>query len=168
MPHIGVKIKERREALGITQEELAIKLGYKSRSTINKIEAGINDITQSKITAFAKALDTSPAWLMGWEDFSNQRRLAAVSLEAIAAELNIPPEILENLEQNGTVNPQESSELIRKLTKVTQSLAKANGTKEDSMLLNSLLDSYARLNEEGRQEAEKRIRELTEINRYCK
>ena len=29
---------------------------------------GINDITQSKIVAFAEALDTSPAYLMGWEE----------------------------------------------------------------------------------------------------
>ena len=32
------RIKERRESLGMSQEELAKKLGYKSRSTINKIE----------------------------------------------------------------------------------------------------------------------------------
>ncbi len=35
----------------MSQEELATKLGYKSRSTINKIEMGKNDITQSKIIA---------------------------------------------------------------------------------------------------------------------
>ena len=66
--HIGEKIKKRREELGLSQEELAKKLGYSSRSTINKIEKGINDITQSKIVAFANALDTTPAYLMGWED----------------------------------------------------------------------------------------------------
>ena len=46
------RIKARREKLGMSQEELATKLGYKSRSTINKIEMGKNDITQSKIIAF--------------------------------------------------------------------------------------------------------------------
>ena len=45
------RIKARREKLGMSQEELATKLGYKSRSTINKIEMGKNDITQSKIIA---------------------------------------------------------------------------------------------------------------------
>mgnify|MGYP001435298141 CR=1 FL=1 len=43
------RIKARREELGMSQEGLATKLGYKSRSTINKIEMGKNDITQSKI-----------------------------------------------------------------------------------------------------------------------
>lgn len=67
---IGERIKQRREFLGMSQEDLAQKLNYKSRSTINKIEMGINDITQTKITAFAEALDTTPAHLMGWEDHS--------------------------------------------------------------------------------------------------
>ena len=57
----------RRKELGITQEELAFKLGYKSKSTINKIELGINDIPQSKVVKFAEALKTTPAYIMGWE-----------------------------------------------------------------------------------------------------
>lgn len=61
-------IKARREELGMTQEELAFKLGYKSRSTINKIELGKSDIPQSKIKAFADVLQTTPSALMGWED----------------------------------------------------------------------------------------------------
>lgn len=61
------RIKQRREELGMSQDELAKKLGYKSRSTIAKIEKGENDITQSKIAAFAKALNTTPSYLMGWD-----------------------------------------------------------------------------------------------------
>jgi transcriptional regulator with XRE-family HTH domain len=68
MATIGSNIKQRREELGLTQEELAKKMGYKSKSTINKIEAGINDITQSKVIAFAKVLNTTVAYLMGWDD----------------------------------------------------------------------------------------------------
>lgn len=60
------RIKSRREALNMSQEELANKLGYKSRSSINKIEKGENDIPQSKIAAFAKALNTNPRCLTGW------------------------------------------------------------------------------------------------------
>ena len=60
-------IKARREELGMSQDELAKKLGYKSRSSINKIELGINDLPQSKIAEFACALDTTPTSLMGWD-----------------------------------------------------------------------------------------------------
>ena len=53
-------IRLRREELKMSQQELADKLGYTSRSTITKIESGENDLTQSKIEAFAKALKISP------------------------------------------------------------------------------------------------------------
>ena len=62
------RIKARREELGMSQNELAKRLGYKDRSTIAKIEAGVNDITQTKIEAFAKALNTTASDLMGWEE----------------------------------------------------------------------------------------------------
>ena len=58
-------IKKRRLELKMSQQELADKLGYKSRSAINKIEKGVNDITQTKIVAFAEALNTTPGELMG-------------------------------------------------------------------------------------------------------
>lgn len=65
---IGNKIKKRRTELGMSQEELAKKMGYSSRSTINKIELNINDVSQSKIVKFAEILDTSIAFLMDWEE----------------------------------------------------------------------------------------------------
>lgn len=68
MAEIGHRIKARREQLQMTQEELAKKLGYKSKTTITKIENGTNDIVQSKVCDFAKVLNTTPAYLMGWED----------------------------------------------------------------------------------------------------
>lgn len=61
------RIRLRREELNMSQEELAQKMGYKDRSAIAKIESGTNDITQSKIKAFADALDTTTAYLMGWD-----------------------------------------------------------------------------------------------------
>ena len=68
MTELFKRIRQRREELGMSQDELAKKIGYKSRSSINKIEKGITDISQLKIELFAKALETTPAYLMGWED----------------------------------------------------------------------------------------------------
>lgn len=65
---IGERIKHRRELLGMSQDELAKKVGYKSRSSINKIETDGRGLPQSKIVAFAKALETTPAYLMGWDE----------------------------------------------------------------------------------------------------
>lgn len=68
MADIGKRIREKRESIGMTQEELAAKLGYKNKSSIAKIEIGANDIVQSKVVEFAKALDTTVAYLMGWDN----------------------------------------------------------------------------------------------------
>ena len=58
-------IKTLRERIGLSQEELARKVGYSDRSSIAKIEAGRVDLSQSKISAFASALGVTPAQLMG-------------------------------------------------------------------------------------------------------
>lgn len=61
-------IRALREQKGLSQEALAEKAGYKDRSSIAKIEAGLVDLSQSKIAALAKALDVTPAYLMGIAD----------------------------------------------------------------------------------------------------
>lgn len=58
-------IKRLRESLGLSQETLAEKVGYKDRSSIAKIESGLVDLSQSKIALFASALNVTPAQLMG-------------------------------------------------------------------------------------------------------
>lgn len=65
---IGRRIKNRREELGMSQDELAKKVGYTSRTTVNKIEKGANNLRQTKISEFAKALDCTPGYLMGWSN----------------------------------------------------------------------------------------------------
>ena len=72
MSTVGENILAMRKHLGWTQEELAKRMGYKSKSTINKIELGINDIPQSKIVKFADVLGTTPAFLMGWNENEDQ------------------------------------------------------------------------------------------------
>lgn len=68
MDELYRRIQTRRTDLKMSQAELAEKLGYKDRSTIAKIERGVNDISQSRIAAFADALHTTPSYLMGWTD----------------------------------------------------------------------------------------------------
>ena len=52
----------------MSQDELAGLLGYKSRSSVNKIERDASGLPQNKIAAIAKALQTTPAYIMGWEE----------------------------------------------------------------------------------------------------
>lgn len=66
------RIKERRTAMGYTQEELAKKFGYKSRSSVNKVETS-RELSNKKVRLYAGALDTTPAYLMGWTSEEKER-----------------------------------------------------------------------------------------------
>lgn len=68
---VGERIKEKRIALNMSQDELAKKVGYKSRSSIQKIEVA-RDLPLRKVELMASALDTTPAHLMGWDDFIDE------------------------------------------------------------------------------------------------
>lgn len=68
---IGEKIKSAREKKGYSQTKLALMLGYKSRSSINKIECGERDVPRNIIEKLAEILEISPSYLMGWESNSH-------------------------------------------------------------------------------------------------
>ena len=74
MSTIGSRIRKRREQLGLSQDELGKKLGYKSRSSINKIDLDQRNLTQSKIKSIADALDTTPDYIMGWNEETEEGR----------------------------------------------------------------------------------------------
>ena len=76
----GARIKKKRTAIGMSQDKLAQKAGYTSRSSINKIEQGLVDIPQSKIAAIADALGTTPAYLMGWTQEEKPRDFRTFTL----------------------------------------------------------------------------------------
>ena len=59
-------IKELRLQRGMSQEELAEKTGYTSRTSIAKIEAGKVNLPADKIVKFANALNVMYSELVGW------------------------------------------------------------------------------------------------------
>ena len=67
---IGQRIRERRKALDLSQEELAHRLGNKSRASVCTVEKDKEDLTTTRVKQYAEALDCSPAYLMGWEDIN--------------------------------------------------------------------------------------------------
>lgn len=65
---VGQRIKQRRKELKMSAEELAAKLG-KNRSTIFRYENGdIEKFPTDTLVPIAEALDTTPAYLAGWEE----------------------------------------------------------------------------------------------------
>ena len=65
---VADKIRTRREELGLSQEELAKKLGLKSRSSITRLEKSGDDISMKDVERLSEALDCSKLYLMGWQD----------------------------------------------------------------------------------------------------
>ncbi len=65
-------IRYYRKLRGMTQEQLALKIGYSNRSTVARIEKGDFDLSQSKIIAIAEALNVTPGELMGTDGTSSE------------------------------------------------------------------------------------------------
>ena len=65
------RIKSAREDLKLTKRELAKRIGV-HESSINKYEKGLVDIPLSKISELARVLKVTEAYLMGWEEKSEQ------------------------------------------------------------------------------------------------
>lgn len=65
------RIRQLRIEAGMSQDDLAHAMGYKDRSMITKIESGKVDISQKKILAFARVLNTTPSFLMGLDSASS-------------------------------------------------------------------------------------------------
>ena len=74
---VGTRMKERRKALGYSVEDIAARLG-KSPATIYRYESGdIEKLPGELLAPLADILNTSPAYLMGWEEQAAPRRSPA-------------------------------------------------------------------------------------------
>lgn len=113
---IGTNIRNRRIELGWTQEELSIKMGYKSKSSINKIELGFNDIPQSKIKKFAEVLMTSPKTIMGWEE---EQKISDAKID-IAVRIDEDADFFEAV----TLLDKLDAEQLKKITELMQLFCK--------------------------------------------
>lgn len=103
---IGNRIKQLRTEKDMSQDELAKKSGYGSRSTINKIELGINDVPQFKIKAIAEALGVSVGTLLCWDEFDEKH-----DTKKIQKEINL----IEHIEQQHGKTTREAFEMYIQL-----------------------------------------------------
>lgn len=78
---INERIAELRKQRNWSQEELALKAGFKSKSTISKIENGTRELTRNKIIAFATVFGVSPSYLMTGEEDSNSNKNATTPMQ---------------------------------------------------------------------------------------
>ena len=63
---IGDRIRERRKQLGLTQDELAERLGLSSKASVSTVENNKEKMTTDRVAKYAEALNTTSAYLMGY------------------------------------------------------------------------------------------------------
>jgi len=64
---VGENIKKRRNALGLTQEDVAQHVGV-NRATVQRYESGEIEVKRSVAIKLAEILETTPSYIMGWEE----------------------------------------------------------------------------------------------------
>ena len=135
---IGDKIKQLRTEREWSQEQVARMLGYKSRSTINKIELGINELTQSKIVAFANLFGVEPWQLLNDEPLD----IAAIRSQWAKT---------------------DRERMIQAEVKVYEDVQAIFGK-----IAFDLLSSFNQLNKLGQEKALAQIQDMVEIAKYRK
>lgn len=80
------RIRELRQAKGLTLEQVASVVGV-GKSTVRKWETGmIANMRRDKIADLAKALGTTPAYLMGWKEEEEENKKAPDELQLTEGE----------------------------------------------------------------------------------
>lgn len=94
---IGKRIKIKRKELGLSQGELAARMGLKSKSTICKIEKGEDNLTTDSVIKYAEALGCSVAYLIGRDDVEVEAEREARSEELWNLFENVDPVVQESV-----------------------------------------------------------------------
>ena len=97
----GERIKQARLAAGLTQKELAEKIGVKF-SAVHKYESGlIVNLKRETIAALARALDVKPSWLMCMDDDETVSEIIPIPSEIEEREID---RIWDGLNDDGQTN----------------------------------------------------------------
>lgn len=130
MGTIGQRIRSRREELDMSQDELAKRTGYRHRSSINKIETG-RELPMRKVEVFAKALDTSVSYLMGWE--TDMKSLATYIGSAATGQTILSPEELEMMRKFRLISPEAKETVTTLIDTFYEKYKKGNEKSEEAV-----------------------------------
>lgn len=162
------KLRQIRIEKGFSQKALGEKCGL-TQQAINRIEQGQRKIDLDLLLRMSEALKVPVSEILSYDNMIGNVTPSGdiVYMDFDVAEYN---RIIEKQENGEGFTPYDRhfiSNYIDKSPLVREWFIE-NGLKSKEKNLNSIQESYEHLNEEGRIEATKRIKELTEIERYTK
>ncbi len=98
---IGIKIKQRRKQLGMTQKDLAIKVDL-SEGSVSRYEHGkVEDATIAKLTEFATVLCVDLTWLIGFKEQTEfETRLKSILTKAQSVPNDVLFKLLDSFEND--------------------------------------------------------------------
>lgn len=105
---VGKRIKQRRKELGMSADKLAELIG-KDRSTIYRYEKGdIENLPLDILEPVAKALRTTPQYLMGWEEMQKKNDI----LSDIVIRMRTDSDFYEAVKRINELDPEKLSNLL--------------------------------------------------------
>ena len=118
--YVGMRVRERRSELGISQEKLAAELGLTFQQ-IQKYERAANRISASRLHHMAKVLNVKPPYFFeGFQEKGGRPGLAEPPAETFASDLMRRPEATELIRAFWSI---ENPGLRQTLLKLAQDLA---------------------------------------------
>lgn len=116
--NMGDRIREVRKLRGLTQEELAQKLGLKD-SAIAKYESGrVENIKRSVISEMARVLECSPVYLLCLDE-DNDNDSLPTNKTSVFDVSNIEKEIIKSYRQADSID----KEMVLRILKIEEKQA---------------------------------------------
>lgn len=110
MNTIGCRMRSKRNELNMTLEEVAKAVGI-TRQTIQRYESGvISNIPPENIELIARALNTTPSYLMGWDNPCATRERKISTSNLISAQVK---EVIETVHKKGTGTENDPVRYVR-------------------------------------------------------
>jgi len=120
--NIGDRIKQCRLELGLSADELAQKIG-KSRATVYRYENGdIENMPTTVLEPIAKALNTTPANLIGWEEPENhlkkRRKELGLLLSDVADKMQVGEDTVKKWEEGNIASLAQNPNRVKLLASI--------------------------------------------------
>lgn len=116
----GERLKLRRKEIGFSAEKVADQLGV-SPATIYRYEKGdIEKVPVDSLAELAKILQTTPAYLMGWESQADQAEINDLLAQIQASEEKEQSRIAEMIQDFKELNDDGKAKAIERVHELTE------------------------------------------------